>query len=385
MKDKIKLVHIISNLSLGGAQVLLFDILHYLSKKNDLEIYVITIDSGEYIEKFKKAGIKVFDLMEKGLVNPKIYFKMKKLLKYLNPDIVHTHLNKADFYGRIAAKKTGVKLIYSTCHNYSTHHKGADVNKISIFDYIDNFVVKYSGSNLIAISEIVKKYLINRDNRFDNITEVIYNGVNISKKNYQLEENEIDLLRIKYNVSKDDFLICLSGRFDKQKGHLFLLDALSEKIKERKNIKIIMPGDGILKKEVENYISKNDLNEFVILPGFHKDIEKIIEISDLTIVPSLWEGFGLVVIESMVKKKVVLASDTGGIPEIIEHGENGYLFKTLNKTDFLEKFNFIYSVNSNLPEIQTNALNTVEMRFDINKNSEFYYLSYLSKFQSISK
>ncbi|HRA99083.1 MAG TPA: glycosyltransferase [Ignavibacteria bacterium] len=385
MKDKIKLVHIISNLSLGGAQVLLFDILHYLSKKNDLEIYVITIDSGEYIEKFKKAGIKVFDLMEKGLVNPKIYFKMKKLLKYLNPDIVHTHLNKADFYGRIAAKKTGVKLIYSTCHNYSTHHKGADVNKISIFDYIDNFVVKYSGSYLIAISEIVKKYLINRDKRFDSITDVIYNGVNISKKNYQLEENEIDLLRIKYNVSKDDFLICLSGRFDKQKGHLFLLDALSEKIKERKNIKIIMPGDGILKKEVENYISKNDLNEFVILPGFHKDIEKIIEISDLTIVPSLWEGFGLVVIESMVKKKVVLASDTGGIPEIIEHGENGYLFKTLNKTDFLEKFNFIYSVNSNLPEIQTKALNTVEMRFDINKNSEFYYLSYLSKFQSISK
>ncbi|HQY50728.1 MAG TPA: glycosyltransferase family 4 protein, partial [Ignavibacteria bacterium] len=384
-KDKIKLVHIISNLSLGGAQVLLFDILHYLSKKNDLEIYVITIDSGEYIEKFKKAGIKVFDLMEKGLVNPKIYFKMKKLLKYLNPDIVHTHLNKADFYGRIAAKKTGVKLIYSTCHNYSTHHKGADVNKISIFDYIDNFVVKYSGSYLIAISEIVKKYLINRDKRFDSITDVIYNGVNISKKNYQLEENEIDLLRIKYNVSKDDFLICLSGRFDKQKGHLFLLDALSEKIKERKNIKIIMPGDGILKKEVENYISKNDLNEFVILPGFHKDIEKIIEISDLTIVPSLWEGFGLVVIESMVKKKVVLASDTGGIPEIIEHGENGYLFKTLNKSDFLEKFNFIYSVNSNLPEIQTKALNTVEMRFDINKNSEFYYLSYLSKFQSISK
>jgi len=248
LKDKIKLVHIISNLSLGGAQVLLFDILHYLSKKNDLEIYVITIDSGEYIEKFKKAGIKVFDLMEKGLVNPKIYFKMKKLLKYLNPDIVHTHLNKADFYGRIAAKKTGVKLIYSTCHNYSTHHKGADVNKISIFDYIDNFVVKYSGSYLIAISEIVKKYLINRDKRFDSITDVIYNGVNISKKNYQLEENEIDLLRIKYNVSKDDFLICLSGRFDKQKGHLFLLDALSEKIKERKNIKIIMPGDGILKK-----------------------------------------------------------------------------------------------------------------------------------------
>ncbi|MBK8383891.1 MAG: glycosyltransferase [Ignavibacteria bacterium] len=79
----------------------------------------------------KNAGLKVIDIGEKGLVNPKIYFKLKKVIESLKPDIVHTHLNKADFYGRIAAKRSNVPLIISTCHNYSTTHTGADINKKS--------------------------------------------------------------------------------------------------------------------------------------------------------------------------------------------------------------------------------------------------------------
>lgn len=381
MKDKIKLVHIISNLSLGGAQVLLFDILNYLSKKDDLEIYVITIDSGEYIEKFKKAGIKVFDLKEKGLVNPKIYFKMKKLLEDLNPDIVHTHLNKADFYGRIAAKIVKVKYIFSTYHCYSSQHNSADINKKSIFDRIDNVVVKFSNSNLIAISEIVKKFIVNRDKSFESKTEVIYNGVDISKERYLQNETELQKLREKYGVKPNDFLVCISGRFEKSKGQLFFLNSIADKIIESQNIKVIMPGYGNLMTDIESFISEKGLKNYVILPGFQKNMEKIIEISDLTVVPSLWEGFGLVVIESMIKKKLVLASKTGGIPEIITNNENGFLFETLNGYELREKFNFIYNNKSNFPRIIENALTIVKNKFDIKKNSELYYLSYLSKFR----
>ena len=73
----------------------------------------------------------------------------------------------ADFYGRIAAKQAGVPVIYSTCHNYSFDKNEADINKLSILDLIDNFIISYSGSNLIAISEIVKKYLVNRNKSFE--------------------------------------------------------------------------------------------------------------------------------------------------------------------------------------------------------------------------
>ena len=80
---KYKAVHIISNLSLGGAQILLFDIISYLNLKNDIENYVVTIDSGEYMSKFFDKGFNVIDLKEKGLINPKIYIKLMKTLKII--------------------------------------------------------------------------------------------------------------------------------------------------------------------------------------------------------------------------------------------------------------------------------------------------------------
>ncbi len=234
---KKKIVHIISNLSLGGAQVLLFDILSYLKQKNDLDITVITIDSGEYIRKFEKEGIKVIDLKERGLINLNIYFKLRKILKEINPDIVHTHLNKADFYGRLSAKSINTGLIFSTCHNYSTHHKGADINKQSIFDRIDNFVISYSKSNLIAISEVVRKYLVNRNSSFEKITEVIYNGVNIEKMQYKLNAPGLVNFRKEYGISKDDFVISILGRLELQKGHAFFLDSIKDFIKKKRMLR----------------------------------------------------------------------------------------------------------------------------------------------------
>ncbi len=77
---KINVIHIISNLSLGGAQILLLDILKNLKEKNEFNVSVISIDSGEYIGDYEKNGIVVIDLKEKGLFNVKIYFKLKNVI-----------------------------------------------------------------------------------------------------------------------------------------------------------------------------------------------------------------------------------------------------------------------------------------------------------------
>ncbi|MBK6538733.1 MAG: glycosyltransferase [Ignavibacteria bacterium] len=379
MIKQIKVVHIISNLSLGGAQILLFDILCKLKEYEDLELTLVTIDSGEYIEKYKNAGIKVIDLGEKGLVNPKIYFKLKKILESLKPDIVHTHLNKADFYGRIAAKRSNVPLIISTCHNYSTTHSGADINKKSFFDVIDNFVIDYSKSYLIAISKLVKQYLINRNPSYEKITEVIYNGINFDKIKYKLSNGEILKLRSENNIDSDDFVISVIGRLDKQKGHLIFLESVKEIIHQNKKIKILLIGDGSLREQIEIFIKENNLSSQVIMKGFQPDSEPYIEISDLICVPSLWEGFGLVIIEGMIKRKIILASDVGGIPEIIEDGKTGFLFDPQNKTELIKKIIYIYHNIKELDHIKEKAVSVIKNNFDINKNTGQYYNSYMSK------
>lgn len=379
MKRKIKLVYIISNVSLGGAQLLLFDIINYLRHKEDLEITTIIINSGEFLKMFDEYGIKYIDLKEKGLINFNIFLKLKKILKEMKPDIVHTHLLHADFYGRIAAKQAGVPIIYSTCHNYSFHNTGSDVNKSSVMNLFDNFVISYSKSNLVAISEIVEQYLINRNKSFKKITEVIYNGVNIAKEQFKLTNIEIINFRKEHNISSDDFVITIPGRLEIQKGHSFFLDSIKDFLKEKKNVKVLLLGEGRLKSEIDLQIKENDLSEYVYMLGFHTEIEKFVEISDLICVPSLWEGFGLVIVEAIIKKKIVLATNVGGIPEIIEDGKTGFLFELNNKKSFLEKINFIYDNFKELDFIKDNALEVVKKKFDINKNSELYYQSYLKK------
>ncbi|MBK6774164.1 MAG: glycosyltransferase [Ignavibacteria bacterium] len=376
---KYKIVHIISNLSLGGAQILLFDILCKLKVYKDLELTLITIDSGEYIEKYKNAGIKIIDIGEKGLINPKIYFKLKKVIESLKPDIVHTHLNKADFYGRIAAKRSNVPLIISTCHNYSTTHTGADINKKSIIDVIDNFVINYSQSSLIAISKLVKQYLINRNPSYEKITEVIYNGLDLGKSVYKLNAKEILNLRSVNNLDNDDFIISIIGRLDIQKGHLFFLESVREILNQNKKIKVLIIGDGKLRNEIENYILNNNLSSQVIMKGFLPDSEPYFEISDLICVPSLWEGFGLVVIEGMIKRKIVLASETGGIPEIITDGFNGFMFESQNSRSLTDKLTYIIERKDDLVKLKENAMESVKEKFDVRKNADLYYEVYIKK------
>ncbi len=375
---KRKVIHIISNLSIGGAQLLLFDIINNL-KKEELEIEVITIDSGFYIDKFKKAGIKVRDLKCKGLVNPLIFLKLRNILKEIKPDIVHTHLLKADFYGRIAAKWLKIPVVFTTCHNDSTTHKLNKTNKKNIFDRIDNWVIDYTNSNIIAISERVKQFLLNRkNNKLSEKISVIYNGIEIEKEDFILNNEEIKYFRSTLKLEKEDFVISIIGRLEEQKGHLEFLGKCSEIIKEL-NLKILIVGEGSQRNKIENLIKNEKLENNVYLLGFKDDTEKYYEISDLIVIPSIWEGFGIVACEGMIKGKVVLASNVGGLSEIIDDGIDGFLY---NDKNLIQKLEYIYRNQNNLGYISDNSKVKVKMKFDIQKNSKKYYQCYEEKINS---
>lgn len=385
MNRKLKVVQIISGLGIGGAQTLLLDIALHLLQRTDIDLSVITIDSGEYIEIYRKAGINTIDLAERGLVNPKIYFKLKKVLRELKPDIVHTHLHKADFYGRLAAKSIGIKNILSTCHNYSTKHSGADINKLSVFDRIDNFVAKYTGSKLIAISDIVKKYLTNRSANFSSVTEIIYNGVDVERRLIpKLSGDQILKLRSELGFSFDDIIILLMGRLDVQKGHLFFLNAVKDLLRTSSHLKVLILGEGSLRHSILQLIEFEGLSKNVVLAGFHPDSEPYTEIADIVAVPSHWEAFGLAAVEGMIKGKIVLASDVGGLSEIITDKKDGFLFRNNDESDLMLKLNTIMRNYPNLDHIRSAAINTVKERFDIKKTAGKYYEYYIRSSSGIN-
>lgn len=160
-------------------------------------------------------------------------------------------MHKADFYGRIAAKNCKVPVIISTCHNYSTSHNTADINRITLKDRIDDLIIKYSESYIVAISQVVRKYLINRNQSNENITKVIYNGVDIQKSNNLLSAQERIAFRKSLNINEDDYVLTIIGRLEKQKGHLFFLETVREILVDNIKIKLHIVGDGKLRNEIQ--------------------------------------------------------------------------------------------------------------------------------------
>jgi Glycosyltransferase len=378
------IVYIISNLERAGAQILLLNLVDIIKKTNKFKISVVTIDSGYLIPAFENMGVNVYNLAERGLFNPKIYFKLKKVLKELDPDIVHTHLLKADFYGRLAAKKNGVKHIISTCHNDSTIHKrSANPDRKNIFDRIDNFILDFTNSNVICISQKVKNYLSWRKSNLDmSRVDVIYNGIDISKSRLKLTKSERLKSRQSLNLSENDFVVTIIGRLEEQKGHLKFLENIKNFLIQNPNIKFLFIGDGSLRKEIESFTSIHSLDKQVTLLGYRNDVDELIEISDLIAVPSLWEGFGLVVAEGMIKQKPVIASRVGGIPEIIQHEHNGFLYDIENQNELLETFSGIMSGQFNLKKIGDNARQTIIEKFDIKITAQKYIELYRRKLKS---
>ncbi len=120
------------------------------------------------------------------------------------------------------------------------------------------------------------------------------------------------------------------GRFDEQKGHMFFLKAIPKILQDVPDVRFIFVGDGSLRSKLEKMGRELEVNQNIIFTGVRRDIPEILSIMDVFVLPSIFEGFGIVLLEAMAVGKPVVASRAGGIPEIVEHGLTGILIEPAN-------------------------------------------------------
>ncbi len=132
-------------------------------------------------------------------------------------------------------------------------------------------------------------------------------------------------------------IVSIIGRLSNEKGHMTFLNAAKSIIEKRKDIKFMIIGDGDLFDNIKEFINNNKLTDYIIMTGFKKKVEPYIKASDLIIVPSGLEGLGGIILESCMQKKAVIASNVGGIPEIIDDGLTGILFEKNNFYELADK------------------------------------------------
>ena len=157
-----------------------------------------------------------------------------------------------------------------------------------------------------------------------------------------------------FNLVKNDYFLSI-GRLTKQKNFIFLIKCFSKIVKEYKNIKLVIIGEGEEKDEIDNLIKKNKLERNIILLGYQKNVFKFLNNCNAFILSSLWEDPGFVLIEAIVSNSLVLSSDCPNGPKEIIENKNGLLFKSNSENDFLLKFKQLINLSDLKKELKFNA------------------------------
>ena len=285
-------------------------LIHLLSQiKNDenLEASVFCIGGGELEKKLRELKISVSTFEMENLWSIKDIWAMGKAIKALNPDLVHCHLNRAALYGSLFCKFLKIPVI-STAHGLTK----------SIY---------YKFSNkIICVSEAVKKhFLISLSDRKSSLV-TIHNGIPLTTK---YNDNEVSKIRKKLNVTNKDRLVTVIGTFHKNKGQDIAIKAINE-IHNSKNVHLLLTGAGPEEKNLHTLSKLLPLAGRIHLLPHQAELGNIYKASDVILVPSHKEALSLVTLEALLHETPVIASHTGGIPEIITNKEEGILVEPGN-------------------------------------------------------
>jgi glycosyltransferase involved in cell wall biosynthesis len=308
---KIRILHLITELEPAGAENLLLSLVRNFDKKKFYIVVSYIYGQGTLACEIERAGIKVVDLSRKGKIDPLLLLRLFLLIRKEKIEIIHTHLVHASIAGRIAGKLAGAKSIITTRH-YAYYDKVT-----SLINWIERKTAVFNDL-FIVISNAVKEYMVIKEKYKPERITVIYNAVDLCLFDSQ-DQSPIP--------KNSDFLIASVGRLHPSKGYDTLLKSMPLVISEFPSAKLVIIGNGIQKEYLQRLCSDLGISEHVIFLGRKTPAEVIdfLRNIDLFVLSSKWEGFGLVLIEAMALGKPVVATNVGGISEIVENGTTGFL------------------------------------------------------------
>lgn len=268
---------------------------------------------------FKEKGKKVLYASSKKNVpsfSPTIIWKLSRLLKAEKVDIVHCHQHKATVYGVLAAKLAGVPVIFAHVHGTGrTRNFGRRLINSIIFRWV---------SRILTVGEAVKKDVILNNPSVDpgKVTSV---GNSIDYDKFS-NVTKSDVIRSeKFDIKKDTFVFGTAGRLAETKGQKFLIDAFAQVKKQIPNSLLLFAGTGELKDELEKQATETGLADSVHFLGRIDNMPEFYSAIDVFIMSSIAEGLPRGLMEAMAAGVLCIASNTGGIPEILENGKYGFL------------------------------------------------------------
>lgn len=298
-----RVLHTLPALDGGGAEKIVYD---YVSRMlDDFSFDFITHSKykGLLEEKLLEKGCRIYHIPPLHEDKKKYKDLIYRVIKDGHYDIIHVSQGYRGLYFLYCAKKLGVKVRIAHSHmaNIPESFKERVVRKIS------TFLAKKYATCFFACSEAAGKWMWGKFNCNISKNYIMINGINASDYSFSLEERE--KVRCEYGFQKTDFVIGAFARFTYQKNHEFLIRIFSCIKKNMKNAKLLLLGNGELEEEIRKAVSDSHLDDSVIFGGVREDANKVYNALDLFLLPSRFEGLGIVFIEAQANGLMCITSN----------------------------------------------------------------------------
>lgn len=319
MKSKIKILFVITSTGVGGAEKIVYYTITGLDRTRYDLLMCSLKEKGEIAADLEHEGIKVSclkmsdgDTLRGWWDSFGALFRLSVYCRRLKPTIVHSLLFRANMIARLAGFLARVPIVIS-----SVRVMGGEKKYYYTLEKVTSFMV----DRYITVSESVKDHLVQMANIPAKKITTIYNGVALNDRcGYPHGAQQLPC-----GLEAHDRLLLTVGRLHKQKGYDFLIQAFATVRKECSTVKLLIVGEGEEENNLKNLAKSLDLTDQIIFTGLFLDSGKIFPLAELFILPSLWEGMPNAVLEAMAAGKPVVATEVGGVPELVLHGETGLL------------------------------------------------------------
>ena len=322
MKDKINILFVIPTLTIGGAEIQLYNLVKGLDKNKYKITVCCTTMGGAFVDRFEKIGIRPIILRKKHKLGFLVLIRLIEIIRKQKIDIIHTWLFTANVWGRLAAKVCGVRIIISSERNVTFWKSG-------VYRFIEKVLAPFS-SVILANSQGVRDSLITFDRIPASKVKVIHNGLDLSR--FDCMSNYDDsAIRNEYGIDSHCIVIGNVCRIHPQKDLDTFTEMASLLIERYKNLSFLIIGGAYLGQErpymehIVRRINALELSDKVTITGFVEDVPEFLSRVDIFVQTSTREGLSNALMEAMAMGKAVVATAVGGTPELIDDGINGYL------------------------------------------------------------
>ncbi|MBN1999819.1 glycosyltransferase family 4 protein [candidate division KSB1 bacterium] len=339
-----KILYIITGLRIGGAEKLLYQVAKHLDPEN-IRVEIIYFDR-------KAAMMPLFEQLRVTVTRYKYtllsVFPLIRHMRRCRFDAVHTHLVFADIIGRLAALFVPVK-VFSSVHGTEWYHLRSTLGARTV-RLADKLLALWSRGKYIAVSAAVKDVLVNRVGIEPGSVTVLYNAVPLAKGQTEIRPKSLK------------FRILFVGRLIKTKNVACLIRALA--LLKNTNICLTVVGEGPCASMLHSLAAEKKLGKSVVFKSALLDVKEYYQNHDVLVLPSLFEGLGIVILEAFSYGLPVIGSAVGGITELLENNR-GLLFESNNHRDLAQKIQTLYKNDRKRRELGQNGLEYVKKNHDI--------------------